>query len=103
MSVVVMPIETAKMLPLVHIMCNILLRCYHLCICVIFISLIATFVPSVRMKVKLQMLYGGHFVLAVKKFFKGARVAPGGVEFRTCPSNIINNKTLAGPQHMLHT
>ena len=52
-------------------------------------------VPSWRMKV--QMLYGGHFVLAVKKILKCAKVAPGGVGFRTCSSNIINNKTLAIP------
>ena len=31
------------------------------------------------------------------QFLKGAKVAPGGFGFRTCPSNIINNKTLAVP------
>ena len=38
----------------------------------------------------------GHFVMAVKKSLKGAKVAPGGFGFRTCSSNIglINNQTL---------
>ena len=44
---------------------------------------------------------GGHFVLAVKKILKGAKVAPGGFGFRTCSSNIINNKTLAMPYFLM--
>ena len=32
-----------------------------------------------------------------KKFLKGSKRASGGFGFRTCPSNIINNKTLAIP------
>ena len=39
----------------------------------------------------------GPFYFGIKKVIKGAMVAPGGFGFRTCPSNIINNKTLAIP------
>ena len=37
------------------------------------------------------------FCFGCKKFLKGAKVALGGFGFRICPSNIINNKTLAIP------
>ena len=32
-----------------------------------------------------------------KKFLKGAKGAPDGFVFRTCQSNLINNKTLVIP------
>ena len=35
--------------------------------------------------------------MAVQKFLKGANRAPCGFGFRTCASNIINNKTLVIP------
>ena len=47
-----------------------LLTCYHLCICVLFISLFGTMYVIVANEGNLSditIFYGGHFVLAVKQ------------------------------------